>query len=116
MFDCRSDGEKVADEAIQAAVMVCDTCGAPTPPGRYWFHSNAAGENLGGIFCSKGCVEIGLQDLRSRMKEAHDLLDRGDAYGKDATNAMLLLGDTKCVHGVHIMRPCAACGKQEADR
>ena len=22
------------------------------------FHSNAAGENLGGIFCSKGCVDL----------------------------------------------------------
>lgn len=58
MRDQRSTGEMLADEAMQRAIMVCDTCGAPTPPGAYWFHSNAAGENLGGIFCSKGCTDI----------------------------------------------------------
>jgi hypothetical protein len=45
-----------ADRAMFLQVMVCDTCGAPAPD--YWFLSNAAGENLGGIFCSKGCAEI----------------------------------------------------------
>lgn len=49
---------ELADEAMQRAIMVCETCGAPVPPGAYWFHSNEVGENLGGIFCSKGCVDI----------------------------------------------------------
>lgn len=48
-------------------------------------------------------------DLKDRMREAHELLAKGEAYGKDATRAMLLLADDKCVHGVNLGRLCGKC-------
>lgn len=56
-------------------------------------------------------VEAQLADLRVRAEEARVLLDGGDAYGADATLAMILLGDSKCFHGVNLGRKCHKCAE-----
>lgn len=42
-----------ADKSMAKAVFVCNVCGGDARPPNYWFRSNAAGDNLGGIYCSE---------------------------------------------------------------